>query len=60
MNVDPTELKLRRIAKRRGFKLVKSRARDPYVPDYGKYSLIQEPKEWQSIEEIKRFLDYKD
>ena len=34
------ENRLRRIAKRRGFRLQRSRRRDPQALDYGKYWLI--------------------
>ena len=34
------ENRLRRMAKRRGWKLHKSRRRNPLCPDYGKYMLV--------------------
>jgi len=36
------ENRLRRMADRRGYKLVKSRSRDPHAVDYGRYALIDE------------------
>jgi hypothetical protein len=34
------EDRLRRMAKRRGYRLIKSRTRDPYGVDFGLYGLI--------------------
>ena len=34
------ENKIRRMADRRGYRLIKSRSRDPHAVDYGRYALI--------------------
>ena len=39
MTSDVRENRLRRVAQRRGFRLVKSRRRDPRAIDYGGYQL---------------------
>ncbi len=38
------ENRLRRAAERQGYMLVKSRRRDPYATDYGKYVLVEDKK----------------
>jgi len=42
MTSDVRENRLRRVAKRRGLRLVKSRRRDPRAVDYGGYMLVRD------------------
>jgi hypothetical protein len=54
------ENRLRRAAERQGYKLVKSRRRDPRAKDYGACELVPEkgkPKMFASIDEVEAFLN---
>ena len=53
------ENRLRRKAERQGYKLVKSRRRDPDATDYGQFTLTPEkgkPRVFASIDEVEAFL----
>lgn len=53
------ENRLRRKAERQGYKLVKSRRRDPDATDYGTYQLVPEkgkPRTFDSMDAIETFL----
>lgn len=61
MESDPKthENLLRRMAKRQGYELRKSRRRDPRAVDYGTYALVPakgKPRTFASIEEVEKFL----
>ena len=50
---------LRRMAERQGYKLEKSRRRDPRATDYGTFALVPEkgkPRVFASIDEVEAFL----
>jgi hypothetical protein len=53
------ELRLRRKAERQGYKLVKSRLRDPDATGYGTFTLTSakgRPRTFKSIDEVEKFL----
>jgi len=53
------ENRLRRMAERQGYKLEKSRRRDPRATDYGQLALVPakgKPKVFTSIDEVEAFL----
>lgn len=61
------ENRLRRVAERRGYTLMKSRRRDPLALDYGKYWLLDDREfvvhgagypELATLAEIEAFLDH--
>lgn len=61
MDEDPKvrERRLRRMAARQGYKLVKSRRRDPRATDYGACELVPEkgkPRAFKSIDDVEAFL----
>ena len=53
------ENRIRRKAERQGYKLVKSRLRDPDATGYGTYTLTPargRPRTFKSIDEVEQFL----
>jgi hypothetical protein len=48
------ENRVRRMAKRRGYRLVKSRSRDPQAVDYDLYAVI----DVRSLDEVEDYLTY--
>lgn len=53
------ENRLRRMAERQGYKLEKSRRRDPRAKDYGTITLVPEkgkPRTFASVDEVEQFL----
>ena len=55
------ENKVRRVAERRGFTVVKSRRRDPMAVDYGRFQLFEAHGKMLALEgslsEVERYLD---
>lgn len=55
------ERRIRRMAERQGYKLVKSRRRDPRATDYGACELVPvkgKPRAFKSIDEVEQFLTH--
>jgi hypothetical protein len=53
------ENRLRRMAERQGYKLEKSRRRDPRATDYGLYRLVPakgKPRDFPSVDAVEEFL----
>lgn len=53
------ENKIRRMAERQGYRLVKSRRRDPRATDYGVCELVPgkgKPRAFKSIDDVEAFL----
>ncbi len=55
--------RMRRVADRRGYRLTKSRRRDPRATDFGLYTLvwkgnlIRDVRRGMTLDEVERFLD---
>jgi hypothetical protein len=56
MTNDVRENRLRRMAKRHGLELVKSRRRDPRALDFGTYQLVGASEAGTTLEEIEKYL----